>query len=52
MTNHREVAYAIISGEGAVAAHNTQYALVNFVLLWLSDLNRYSIDGLRRRGKS
>ena len=27
-------------------AHNAQYALVNFVLLWLSDLNRYSLDSL------
>jgi hypothetical protein len=34
--NHRE------------AAHHTQYALINFVLLWFSDLNRYSVDGLRR----
>jgi len=30
-------------------AHNTQYALVNFVLLWLVDLNRYSIDSLLGR---
>jgi hypothetical protein len=35
--NHREAAY------------HTQYALINFVLLWFSDLNRYSVDGLRRR---
>jgi thiosulfate dehydrogenase [quinone] large subunit len=28
------------------AAHNVQYALVNFALLWLSDLNRYSLDSL------
>ena len=27
-------------------AHNVQYALVNFVLLWLTDLNRYSLDSL------
>ena len=27
-------------------AHNAQYALVNFALLWLSDLNRYSLDSL------
>ena len=31
-------------------AHNTQYALVNFVLLWLADYNGYSIDRLRRGG--
>jgi thiosulfate dehydrogenase [quinone] large subunit len=30
-------------------AHNTQYALVSFVLLWLVDLNRYSLDGLLAR---
>jgi hypothetical protein len=35
--NHRE------------AAHNTQNPLINFVLLWCSDLNRYSVDGLPRR---
>jgi hypothetical protein len=34
--NHREAAY------------HTQYALINFVRLWFSDLNRYSVDGLRR----
>jgi thiosulfate dehydrogenase (quinone) large subunit len=28
------------------AAHNVQYALVNFALLWLADLNRYSLDSL------
>ncbi len=28
------------------AAHNVQYALVNFALLWLSDLNHYSLDSL------
>ena len=27
-------------------AHNVQYGLVNFALLWLSDLNRYSLDSL------
>ena len=31
------------------AAYHIQYVLINFVLLWLSDLNRYSVDGLRRR---
>ena len=35
------------------AAHNVQYALVNFALLWLSDLNRYSLDSLfRHRDRS
>jgi thiosulfate dehydrogenase [quinone] large subunit len=27
-------------------AHNAQYALVSFALLWLSDLNHYSLDSL------
>ncbi len=27
-------------------AHNVQYGLVNFALLWLADLNRYSLDSL------
>ena len=31
------------------AAYHIQYLLINFVLLWLSALNRYSVDGLRRR---
>ena len=30
-------------------AHNVQYGLVNFVLLWLTDLNRYSLDSLFRK---
>ena len=29
-------------------AHNTQYALVNFVLLSFADYNGYSVDRLRR----
>jgi hypothetical protein len=36
-------------GEAPTVAHNLQYALVNFVLLWLVDLNRYSLDTLFRR---
>ena len=31
-------------------AHNTQYALVNFVLLWFVEHNGYSVDRLRRVG--
>ncbi|MFL6208710.1 MAG: MauE/DoxX family redox-associated membrane protein [Pyrinomonadaceae bacterium] len=31
-------------------AHNTQYALVNFVLLWFVEHNDYSLDRLRRVG--
>src|SRR5438132_14306427 len=39
----------VMLGDAPTVAHNLQYALVNFVLLWLVDLNRYSIDGLMRR---
>ena len=35
-----------VAGEGAIVAHNLQYALINFVLLWLSDLNGFSLDRL------
>jgi thiosulfate dehydrogenase (quinone) large subunit len=33
-------------GDSATAAHNLQYALINFVLLWFADLNRYSLDAV------
>jgi hypothetical protein len=36
-------------GDAPTVAHNLQYAMVNFVLLWLVDLNRYSLDGLFNR---
>jgi thiosulfate dehydrogenase [quinone] large subunit len=36
----------VMLGDPATVAHNLQYALVNFVLLWLVDLNRYSLDAL------
>jgi thiosulfate dehydrogenase [quinone] large subunit len=36
----------VILGDPPTVAHNLQYALVNFVLLWLVDLNRYSLDSL------
>jgi len=39
----------VILGQAAIVAHNLQYVLVNFVLLWLVDLNRYSFDSLFRR---
>jgi thiosulfate dehydrogenase (quinone) large subunit len=29
-------------------AHNVQYGLVNFVLLWISEYNRYSVDSIFR----
>lgn len=39
----------VMLGDPPTVAHNLQYALVNFVLLWLADLNRYSLDSLFRR---
>ena len=42
----------VMSGDFPTVAHNVQYGLVNFVLLWLADLNRFSIDHLRKRGRS
>ncbi len=36
----------VMLGEAPTVAHNLQYALVNFVLLWLVDLNRYSLDSI------
>jgi hypothetical protein len=42
----------VMLGEFPTVAHNVQYGLVNFVLLWLSDLNRFSIDHVRKRDGS
>ena len=39
----------VILGQAPTVAHNLQYGLVNFVLLWLVDLNRYSLDSLFKR---
>src|SRR5216684_4868197 len=39
----------VMLGQAPTVAHNLQYVLVNFVLLWLVDLNRYSVDGLLAR---
>jgi thiosulfate dehydrogenase [quinone] large subunit len=36
----------VMLGQAPTVAHNLQYGLVNFVLLWLVDLNRYSLDSL------
>ena len=36
----------VMLADFGTVAHNTQYALVNFVLLWLVDLNRYSLDSI------
>src|SRR2546422_10547768 len=41
----------VVLGDAPTVAHNLQYVLINFVLLWLIDLNRYSLDSLfRHRG--
>jgi thiosulfate dehydrogenase (quinone) large subunit len=42
----------VMLGQAPTVAHNLQYGLVNFVLLWLVDLNRYSLDSLFRRKAS
>ena len=39
----------VILGQAQGVAHNLQYVLVNFVLLWFVDLNRCSLDSLLRR---
>jgi thiosulfate dehydrogenase [quinone] large subunit len=39
----------VMLGDAPTVAHNLQYALVNFVLLWLVDLNRYSLDKIFHR---
>ena len=36
----------VMLGQAPTVAHNLQYVLVNFLLLWFVDLNRYSVDGL------
>src|ERR671938_176811 len=38
----------VMLGDAPTVAHNMQYALVKFVLLWFADYNGYSIDRLRR----
>jgi thiosulfate dehydrogenase [quinone] large subunit len=37
----------VMLGDAPTAAHNVQYALVNFVLLYFADYNGYSVDRLR-----
>ena len=39
----------VMLGRADGVAHNLIYALVNFVLLWLIDLNRYSLDRIINR---
>jgi thiosulfate dehydrogenase [quinone] large subunit len=39
----------MIEGDPATVAHNLSYAVIIFVLLWLADHNRFSVDRLLRR---
>ncbi len=41
----------VILGQAPTVAHNLQYVLINFVLLWFVELNRFSIDGLLLKKK-
>jgi thiosulfate dehydrogenase [quinone] large subunit len=38
----------VMLGDPPTVAHNVQYALVNFVLLFCAEYNGYSLDRLRR----
>jgi hypothetical protein len=42
----------VMLGQAPTVAHNLQYVLVNFALLWFVDLNRLSIDSLFGRKAS
>jgi thiosulfate dehydrogenase [quinone] large subunit len=39
----------VMLGDPPTVAHNVQYALVNFALLFFADYNGYSLDRLRRK---
>ena len=39
----------VILGQAPTVAHNLQYVLLNFVLLWFVDFNSISIDSLIRK---
>ena len=39
----------VVSGQAGIVANNVGYAFIVFVLAYLVDNNRYSIDGLVRR---
>ena len=34
----------VILGQAATVAHNLQFVLLNFLLLWFVEMNRYSLD--------
>jgi thiosulfate dehydrogenase [quinone] large subunit len=42
----------VMLGQAPTVAHNLQFVLVNFALLWLVDLNRFSVDSLLNRKAS
>jgi thiosulfate dehydrogenase (quinone) large subunit len=39
----------VMLGQAVTVAHNLQYVLVNFVLLWFVELNAFSLDSLFSR---
>ena len=39
----------VVLGDAPTVAHNAQYALINFVLLWLCDWNAFSVDRSLKR---
>ncbi len=42
----------VMLGDFPTVAHNVQYGLVNFLLLWAWEYNRYSVDRVVRRQPS
>ncbi len=36
----------VMLGQAPIVAHNLQYVLINFVLLWFVEMNTYSVDRL------
>ena len=41
----------VILGQAPIVAHNLQYILINFVLLWLVELNKFSLDSVFNRNR-
>lgn len=39
----------VMLGQAPTVAHNLQYVLVNFILLWFIDINRFSLDSMFSR---
>src|SRR2546430_3111723 len=42
----------VILGEAPIVAHNLQYVLINFVLLWFVELNKFSLDSVFNRNRA